>query len=174
MRYAGWVVVLVACGGTKTDAPNGSGDTGSPPTTSSVPGECVSGEEWTLGDHESPLMHPGMDCIDCHTQRREGPRFVIAGTVFTHLHEPDDCDGRDDVVVEITDAEGNVFEAPTNAAGNFFLEDFRADVRMPYTARVLTNGVETNHMVGEQTDGACNACHTRGGRESAPGRITAE
>jgi hypothetical protein len=162
---------VIACGG--GDKADGTGETGdTEPTT--VPGECVSGEEWRGGDEESPLMHPGMDCIDCHAARREGPAFAIAGTVFTNLHEPDDCNGRDDVVVEITDADGTVFEAPANGAGNFFLEEFEVAIDLPYTARILVGGVETNAMVSEQNDGACNTCHTRAGHHDAPGRITAE
>ncbi|MCB9689319.1 MAG: hypothetical protein H6738_09670 [Alphaproteobacteria bacterium] len=114
-------------------------DTGTPTTdtetTTTDPTACVSGTTWTGGDRESPLMHPGGDCIGCHTSRNEGPNLVIAGTVYSRLHEPDDCNGRSGVVVEITGADDQVFEATTNAAGNFFLYATTPLV-LPYTARV--------------------------------------
>ena len=37
--------------------------------------------KWTVGDRESPEMHPGRSCIDCHA-KGEGPRFLVAGTVY--------------------------------------------------------------------------------------------
>lgn len=173
MRWLAVMVVVGGCGGDGKDTATGTGETGDTETTepTTTPGVCVSGDEWTLGDLESPLMHPGMDCIACHESRFDAPDFAIAGTVYTAYHEPDDCNGRARVTIEITDADGDVFEVDSNSAGNFYLETFRADVTMPYTARVLVNGTETNAMVGAQSDGACNHCHTEDGRQSAPGRI---
>ena len=177
-----WLTVLVAAGWAGCDGGGdaaGTGETGetdgvtgtdSEATSATTPGACVSGEEWTRGDMESPLMHPGLDCIECHAARR-GPPFVIAGTVFSAYHEPDDCNGRSGITVEITDANGDVFEAQTNSAGNFYLNPFQASIALPYTARILVNGTETNAMAGAQSDGACNHCHTEDGAQSAPGRI---
>lgn len=149
-------------------------DTGTPTTdtetTTTDPTACVSGTTWTGGDRESPLMHPGGDCIGCHTSRNEGPNLVIAGTVYSRLHEPDDCNGRSGVVVEITGADDQVFEATTNAAGNFFLYATTPLV-LPYTARVLVDGVEASRMIGSQAVGSCGSCHTEDGAAGAPGRI---
>ncbi|MCA9493367.1 MAG: hypothetical protein KC621_25725 [Myxococcales bacterium] len=149
----------------------GPTDTGTTTDTQTTdPTVCVSGTTWTGGDRESPLMHPGMDCIACHTSRNEGPNLIVAGTVYSRLHEPDDCNGRSGIVVEITGDDGQVFEATTNPAGNFFLYAGTALVT-PYTARVLVDGVEAARMIGAQTEGSCGSCHTVDGAEGAPGRI---
>jgi len=125
--------------------------------------------KWTLGDRESPLMHPGMSCIDCHA-KGEGPRFLIAGTVFQSLAEADDVYGVKDVTVQITDAKGKVFKLTTNASGNFFLEARGNTLTAPFTAKVIVNGKE-RAMGSPQSSGSCNVCHTAKGVNGAPGRI---
>lgn len=175
------VVTVVGCvassGDTATTDETGTTDDTDTPTTTDTqttpdldPTACVSGTTWTGGDRESPLMHPGGDCIGCHTSRNDGPNLVIAGTVYSRLHEPDDCNGRSGIVVEITGDDDQVFQATTNAAGNFYLFASTPLV-MPYTARVLVDGVEASHMMDAQTEGSCGTCHTEDGAEGAPGRI---
>ena len=131
---------------------------------------CVSDSYWTLGDRESPLMHPGGDCIDCHADRREGPTFRFAGTVFTNYDEPIDCNGVQGAEVEVTDANGDVWTMTTNAAGNFFLEVRNADPVFPITALVRTVDGE-RVMITPQSTGDCASCHTVDGTDGAPGRI---
>jgi mono/diheme cytochrome c family protein len=132
---------------------------------------CTSNEYWTSGDHESPLMHPGRACIDCHTREDEGPNLTIAGTVFPTGHEPDDCNGAsgqtEDIRIEVTDANGNVESLTPNRAGNF---DSRGRLSFPITARVLYQG-RVRAMLTPVDSGDCNSCHTTNGKESAPGRI---
>src|SRR5215204_5409730 len=96
------------------------------------PSECSTGSTWNGGNEESPLMHPGGDCIGCHGSG-EGPRYSIAGTVMGAFDDPTDCEGVDGVTVRITDADGAVHEVTTNRAGNFFLTE---DVPVPYTAEI--------------------------------------
>jgi hypothetical protein len=136
---------------------------------------CSTGSFWTGGDKESPLMHPGKACIDCHTRGvrgERGPRFALAGTVFASGHEPDDCNGvngkTEGASVEVTDANGKVIRLSVNAAGNFYLES--QAIAMPYTAKVSYQG-RTRSMATPQTSGDCNSCHTQSGASSAPGRI---
>jgi hypothetical protein len=81
--------------------------------------------------------------------------------------EPTDCYGIEDVTVRVTDATGEVHEATTNAAGNFY---FREDVPVPFTAELEYDGV-VRAMATPQTDGNCANCHTEVGANSAPGRI---
>jgi hypothetical protein len=152
MRW-GSVLFLVFAAGCGTGAPD--------------PSECSTGEVWTGGDEESPLMHPGGDCIGCHESEGEGPRYAIAGTVMGVLDEPTDCNGIEGVTVRITDADGAIHEATTNRAGNFFLDD---EVPVPYTAEIEVDGA-TRAMVTAQTDGNCASCHTEVGENAAPGRI---
>lgn len=129
---------------------------------------CSSGSMWTGGNEESELMNPGQACIECHSQD-EGPRFTAAGTVMGASHDPDDCNGVEGVTVRLTDADGVVHEATTNAAGNF---DFRDAIAMPYTAEIESDaGVVA--MSGAQNTGDCATCHTADGANGAPGRIVA-
>jgi hypothetical protein len=142
-----------------------------PDTTFSGATVCTSESYWLRGDHESPLMHPGRACIDCHSEERKAPDLTIAGTVFATGHEFDDCNGEDgeqaDLSVEITDANGKVFTLTPNAAGNFYSEK---SVSFPISARVKQGGRE-RAMLGKVSSGDCNSCHTDRGAESAPGRI---
>jgi hypothetical protein len=124
---------------------------------------------WTRGDQESPEMHPGRSCIDCHA-KGEGPTFIIAGTVFQDISEADDVYGVPGAVVQITDASGKVRTLTTNASGNFFLKARGNTVAMPFTAKVIYKGNE-NAMAASQSTGNCAACHTAQGRNGAPGRI---
>src|SRR6186713_3683691 len=136
-------------------------------TAGPTPEECTTNAVWNGGNEESPLMHPGGDCIGCHDQEGEGPGYSVAGTVMGAYDEPTDCYGIEDVTVRVTDASGDVHEAVTNAAGNFF---FGGDVPGPYTAEIERDGV-VRAMVTPQTDGNCANCHTEVGASSAPGWI---
>jgi hypothetical protein len=140
---------------------------------------CSSGTHWTGGDEESPLMHPGGACIACHTREDEGPNFAVAGTVYLTPYEADDCNGvAQGAVVVLTDAAGVEFKLRVNAAGNFFLdpeeqeddEDQALSLLLPYTARVEHDG-KVRTMLGAQTSGDCNGCHTETGSNNAPGRV---
>ena len=135
------------------------------------PVTCSSGQHWGGGDRESPLMHPGGDCIACHTQRREGPKLTIAGTVYATGHEPTDCNGSSaaGLAVEVTDAGGRVTSLPVNAAGNFLSQ---AAVAFPIRVAVVS-GANRRVMVSAPPTGDCNSCHTQDGAQGAPGRIAA-
>ncbi|MCA9618778.1 MAG: hypothetical protein KC731_07145 [Myxococcales bacterium] len=134
---------------------------------------CTTNTHWTMGDHESPLMHPGVACIDCHTAENEGPNLLIAGTVFPSLHDEDDCNGASNIDVEIVDAENRMYTLPTNSAGNFMLDaEDNLPVTFPIRASVVANG-KTVAMMDPVDHGDCNLCHTELGAEGAPGRIVA-
>lgn len=178
------LLALAACGPSLTagegegEVGEGEGerapiDVGAPPagfTTAAPAGStsCSTDQWWNLGDRESETMHPGIACIDCHTARREGPRYTYAGTAFQALDDEDDCRGIAGAVIDIIDSDGNVaFSMTTNNVGNF---SSRAALVSPYTARITYEG-RTAEMVGPQTDGDCNRCHTAAGIEDAPGRV---
>ncbi len=137
------------------------------------PPGCTSGTYWTGGNRESPRMHPGLACIDCH--RREGPAFHVAGTVFPQGRDVDDCNGISTsagVTVEVTDATGRLYRLTPNASGNFYLNRTSSNpFTFPYTARVIDSAGGVRAMVGPQQSGDCNGCHTSLGSEGAPGRI---
>ena len=147
-----------------------SGDDGGGGADSTPDSRCASGLRWTGGNSESPLMHPGGDCIGCHSSG-EGPRFLVAGTVSASLDEPADCFGVEGAVVTITDANGTSIDATSNAAGNFYISA-RQNLAMPIHASVQLGG-HVNAMGAAQSTGACASCHTATGTGGAPGRILA-
>lgn len=140
--------------------------------TGSTDDTCASGLVWDNGDSESPLMHPGMDCISCHSQG-EGPSLIAAGTIFPAEHEADDCFGVSGVTVQITGADQKVTTMVSNASGNFYLNGRSGSIAMPFTAKVIgANGAE-RAMITPQTSANCASCHTAAGANAAPGRILA-
>lgn len=161
MRWTMMVMVMVAvaaaaCGGGST-----------------APEVCSSGDAWTGGNEESPLMNPGQDCIACHKAEQEGPQFQIAGTVMGATNDDDNCNGLSGVTVELTGSDGKVVTFKTNAAGNFFSDEHGAvEVATPYTARVISATGAVATMGAAQTVGSCNSCHTATGANGTAGRIT--
>lgn len=131
--------------------------------------QCSSGERWTGGNQGSALMHPGRDCIACHSGGG-GPRYGAVGTVYDALDEKNDCFGVADVQVELTGADGAVVRMTTNDAGTFVLG--RGKVTTPYTAKLIYEGRE-RPMAAAQTNLDCASCHTATGANNAPGRILA-
>ena len=153
-------------------------DFGSPPSdfvavrpSWAATGICGSEQWWRHpGMLASPSMHPGNDCVGCHSLAG-GPGFAYAGTVYPTLIDPDDCRGVPGVTVEILDEGGNtVARAETNEAGNFDLSGRYVD---GYRAR-LTYQSRTREMTLPVTgNGSCNSCHGPSGAEGAPGRMVA-
>lgn len=159
-----WVAAGTPRGTTCTDTPpRGGSSTGTP--------SCTSGTSWSLAEAPSPAMHPGVACNACH-QRLGGPNLTVAGTVYPTLHEPDDCNGKGpppSLTVVIQDASGQTLELPVNAAGNFFSAN---KITPPFRARVVDGASGAiRPMIGSVTSGDCNACHTAGGVNGAPGRV---
>lgn len=155
--------------------PAGECATSNADTAFSGPVVCTTGAHWTQGNRESPEMHPGAACIDCHTVGvggERGPRFDIAGTLYATGHEPNDCKGVNGNVeaakIEVTDSRGKVVVLSVNRSGNFFEEP--SNLSFPITARVLYQG-RSRAMLSPQMSGDCNSCHTEGGSDGAPGRI---
>jgi mono/diheme cytochrome c family protein len=161
---------------TGTGTSSGGSTTGDPFGGSSV---CSRGQEWTMGNVESPFMNPGMACKTCHAAMKPfvNNRIQIGGTVYETGHEPDLCFGidgvKDPMYVEITDATMKVTQLPVNEGGNFLWDSFQlGDVAFPITAKVV-RGDQERVMLASQMDGNCNDCHTENGANGAPGRIVA-
>jgi hypothetical protein len=139
---------------------------------------CVSGTYWGRGDYGDNLMHPGRACITCHSERRRGPRFTVAGTIYSEYREENDCNGFAGTPatrpeVEITDASGQPFYITANSAGNFYTtHQFQLPLRK---VRVLGPNGRVAEMGGSPPHGDCNSCHTREGTITAtgmsPGRV---
>ena len=149
-------------GGTGGGTGTGGTSAGAPPDKGNV---CSSGQYSTAT--EGPSMKPGQACIACHTAN--GQRTWSAmGTVFPSLHEPNDCEGSNGVIVELTGANGQVVTGTTNRAGNFLFN--ATSLTKPWSVKVKANGLE-RAMGGTITTGDCNSCHTQVGSSGAPGRI---
>ncbi|MEZ4453455.1 MAG: hypothetical protein R3B09_28605, partial [Nannocystaceae bacterium] len=81
--------------GGESSSSGGESSSSSSSTGFDDPVQCSSDVYWTMGDHESPFMHPGMACVACHKSQtfHKPPIFLAAGTVYPSGHEPDECNG---------------------------------------------------------------------------------
>lgn len=174
----GTLLTLAACG----SAAGGLSGYGAADTSLT----CASGLVWTRGTSESALMNPGYACRSCHlgnnfngqnpgNAREPEKAYFFMGTAYSTQKEADLC-AADAVpqgaVVEILDTNDVVqLTLSINEVGNFYSSSTTAKVPVPFKARVRANG-KVNAMAASQTDGDCNSCHTAGGLNGAPGRIT--
>lgn len=165
-------------GSDSSSSTSGAHESGSTTGSSCVvdptePPTCSSRTLWTDGDLASTLMRPGAACNACHLENGGAPLFVVAGTVYPTLHEPDDCYGASGsdgtVVVRITGSDGATLDLPVTTSGNFFASS-SAGIVFPVFAEVVTDG-GVLAMCGWQADGDCNGCHTQQGANGAPGRV---
>jgi len=163
LLVAPWLLALAACSGEVHD----DDDDDASGSASGSAGSGCSTNQHSYAD-EGPLMEPGGDCVGCHTQQGEGPRFAIAGTVMGALDDEQTCSGIDGYAVVITAADGQELRLATNADGNFSYEGV---VALPYQAKVVDQAGNERAMGAAQTEGSCGACHTPQGTSGAPGRI---
>jgi len=131
----------------------------------------------------TPAMAPGQACIACHRGQNfngQNPNglskpnrvYQFMGTVFRSAHEKDLCNpGLPTAAsVEIYNMAGTkVLTLPVNSGGNFY-GNVASGMPSPYTAKVVTSA-GSRAMVGAQTNGDCNVCHTTLGEQGAPGRV---
>jgi hypothetical protein len=131
---------------------------------------CVLGSAGAGAAIPGPNMAPGAACVSCH-KATFAKSLYMAGTVFTGLHEPDNCKGVSGLKVVVTDAQGKQVSFDTNASGNFVTTS-ATSFTMPFRVAVV-NGTKMRKMVGEVSSGDCNSCHNAAGKNGAPGRIQA-
>ncbi len=136
-----------------------------------------------LNPRASSTMAPGLACIACHSGANfagqnpsglaePGLVYQFMGTAFTQAHEKDLCNPvlGTSASIEIYDAAGTKVKTMiVNGGGNFY-GDSTLPFGAPYTAKIVTSA-GSRAMVGAQTDGDCNTCHTVAGASGAPGRI---
>ncbi|WP_168210835.1 hypothetical protein [Persicimonas caeni] len=154
--------LAVGCGDNGGDAPEGLVSSDS----------CSSGLVWEGGSQGSALMHPGGDCMGCHSSNDDAPSFAIAGTVYLDEQADDDCAGVEGAIVVVEDDEGQVLELPTNRAGNFFARDADVDLSMPLQVKVRYEGNE-KVMQEPLYSGNCYNCHSGQDAVRAPARVLA-
>jgi hypothetical protein len=130
---------------------------------------CAVGSVGLLGLIPGATMSPGTACVSCHASTG-AKKLNVGGTVFTRLNEPDQCIGiASGVQVVITDATGTDHVLQVNATGNFY-DTGLFGFTTPYKARVV-GAAGSIAMIGAQTNGDCNACHSATGAQAAAGRI---
>ena len=118
-------------------------------------------------------MQPGRPCRACHQLDAPQVAYFFAGTAFPAFHEQDLCNSPPPpgARVEILDDAGQVtLTLNPDAVGNFESLNTLAGVPVPYTARLIANGL-ARAMTTPQTSGDCNGCHTEQGAHVAPGTI---
>ncbi len=122
---------------------------------------------------------PGQPCILCHNGGLTGEgEFMVAGTVYPMANSNSEA-GMGGVVVEVTDAEGNVVRVTSNRKGNFYFEQgggLREGVgqtRVPYQ---LVYPLQVRLLYGDLIkvmkgvtwrEGSCAHCHTLQGPNEA-------
>lgn len=144
------LLLLLACPAPSTI--NDSSTTCNEANEGCEPGSC---------DGEGGQMLPGSDCLACHDgSGEEAPRWTAAGTAFA---DPDGLSPLDGATVRITDANGDVVELTTNAAGNFYTSQSLA---FPIDAEIDAAG-ETRSMGSSVDVGGCNSCHQCAGAAGA-------
>lgn len=136
-------------------------------------GTCTSQQWWKFqGDTESTSMHPGQDCVGCHSRER-GPALSYGGTVYPSLAEASDCRGVNGVKVELINVDDAVFATTTtNAGGNFYFRSNSMPFR-PYRVRLSYQGREREMQLIQHLSGDCNTCHDATGSDGALGRVVA-
>lgn len=134
--------------------------------------DCASGLIWAEGDEGSELMHPGGDCVGCHSSNPDAPSFAIAGTVYLDKFAEDDCAGVEGAVVLVEDDDGQVLELTTNRAGNFFARESDVALTNPLRIEVRYQG-RKNMMQEPVYNGNCHDCHSGRDAVRAPARVLA-
>jgi hypothetical protein len=140
---------------------------------------CDGGQLWDAGFPWG--MYPGEACNACHASEAGagGPVTNFAGTVFAEGHAEDDCLPTAAEAAEVSQAQVVIIGAdgstttPSLISENGFANgNFTSygSVPLPYTAKIVYQGKE-RAMIGPQTNGDCNVCHTVTGQSGAPGRI---
>ncbi|RME01024.1 MAG: hypothetical protein D6812_08750 [Deltaproteobacteria bacterium] len=165
-------------GSTETGGDSG-GTTGNTQETGTSAQACNTANEDASPDNRNhaeeekeEAMYPGANCLACHTpggpgaegdegeegeeEEDEGRIFTAAGTIFRDLQGSAPAAG---VTIEITDADGNVIQLTSNAAGNFFTEE---PITFPASV-VARKGDQEMIMSIPVPQGGCNTCHACSG-----------
>jgi hypothetical protein len=143
---------------------------------------CASGKRW-LGDATpSDEMLPGHDCVGCH-QNQGGPELVAGGTIYGVIDKDgsrtleNDCFGVEGALVTITANDGQVLQALTNRAGNFYFEGRQGSLATPFSVMVeyaFADGrYSRQRMNSSPSYGGCGRCHSidlAGTLGAAPGQ----
>jgi len=121
---------------------------------------------------DGPLHRAGFPCTRCHGDAwwQDEPSFELAGTVYRNRG---DREGIEDAQVIIKDATGQVLNARTNRAGNFFFVrggskptqrgqgrfEIPDALSFPLQVSVLAGGLLQNMRSPIWRERSCSTCH---------------
>ena len=121
------------------------------------------------GVRTGPLHRPGQPCTLCHDGAiGDPPAFSVAGTVFQSAIG---TVGQANVKVTITGADGQVFAATTNSAGNFYLTPAQAQPKYPTRVSLGAGGTTVTMQSHIGWAGACGSCHVDPAGPDSPGHV---
>ena len=130
--------------------------------------QAALGEE-APGVRTGPTHRPGQPCTVCHDGKLGSPpEFSVAGTVY---RTATDSTPAVNATVTLTSADGTVYRATTNAAGNFYVEPSRFAPSYPMKTEVALGGVTVTmtSLIGRA--GACAGCHVEPAGPTSPGHV---
>lgn len=125
-------------------------------------------------DEGGPEHRPGQRCFDCHSEEshRDGPTFVLAGTIYARAS---DVVGAGGAVVHVVDAAGHDFRVGTYDGGNFMVgrDDLPWTLVYPLEIDVTLRDGATRAMRSRiHREGSCAGCHSlEGASESRVERV---
>ena len=125
------------------------------------------------GVPKGPLHRPGQPCLTCHGG--EGPasaQFTVAGTLYALQGQPDPAIS---AVAQIEDILGRIWNAKTNAAGNFYVSPSEFTPQYPTQMNVIPAGGDPSQaipMIGfAGRSGSCADCHKATAGQTSPGPV---
>lgn len=107
------------------------------------------------GTRAGPTHRPGQPCTYCHDGSQE-QEFSVAGTVFTTRATPKPVQG---ARVTLTDANGSVYVAETNCAGNFLVRPKTWSPVFPLKTSVTYKDQTQTMESAVHREASCGACH---------------
>jgi hypothetical protein len=128
----------------------------------------------SLGDEapnvrKGPLHRPGQPCTACHDGALgDPPLFTVAGTIFLNANSLEPAVG---ATVSLTSSDGKVFNATTNAAGNFYTSESEFTPVYPMKVEVTANGVNVKMTSEVGRDASCAKCHSDPAGPTSAGHV---
>jgi hypothetical protein len=116
-----------------------------------------------------PDHRPGQPCLVCHGS--EGPAkssFSVAGTVYAVFKQSAPANGAE---VQIEDINGDVFQSPTNAVGNFYVLTSQWEPTYPIQMQVSYEAASNQMLTHVGREGSCAACHQSTPGPASPGPV---
>jgi hypothetical protein len=129
--------------------------------------DALGGE--AAGVRRGPEHRPGQPCLLCHDGAVGNPnRFSVAGTVYLNAT---DLVPAVNATVILTGADGKVFKANTNKAGNFYVNPSQFTPINPMKVEVDYSNYKAVMQSHVGRDGSCAGCHFDPVSSSSPGHV---